>query len=71
MSRIGKKPVEIPQGVKVDQQGQTVKVSGPLGALDFQYDPRVGEVDASQHKVEVASGGRPQKSRAAPAPRVP
>jgi large subunit ribosomal protein L6 len=54
MSRIGKKPVEIPQGVKVDQQGQTVKVSGPLGSLDFQYDPRVTvKVDASQHRVAV------------------
>ena len=56
MSRIGKKPVEIPQGVKVDQQGQIVKVSGPLGSLDFQYDPRVTvKVDSSQHKVEVVN----------------
>ncbi len=56
MSRIGKKPVEIPQGVKVDQQGQTLKVSGPQGSLDLQYDPRVTvKVDASQHKVEVVN----------------
>ncbi len=42
--------------MKVDQQGQTVKVSGPLGSLDFQYDPRVTvTVDASQHKVEVVN----------------
>lgn len=56
MSRIGKKPVEIPQGVKVEQQGRTVKVSGPLGSLDFQYDGRVTvKVDASQHNVEVVN----------------
>jgi large subunit ribosomal protein L6 len=56
MSRIGKKPVEIPQGVKVDQQGQSLKVSGPLGSLDLQYDERVTvKVDSSQHKIEVAN----------------
>ncbi len=56
MSRIGKKPVEIPQGVKVDQQGQTLKVSGPLGSLDLQYDGRVTvKVDASQHRIEVVN----------------
>ena len=56
MSRIGKKPVEIPQGVKVDQQGQSLKVSGPLGSLDLQYDERVTvNVDNSQHKIEVVN----------------
>jgi large subunit ribosomal protein L6 len=54
MSRIGKKPVEIPQGVKIDQQGQTLKVSGPLGSMDLQCNERITvKVDASQHKVEV------------------
>jgi len=56
MSRIGKKPVEIPQGVKVDQQGQSLKVSGPLGSLDLQYDERVTvNVDNAQHKIEVVN----------------
>jgi len=54
MSRIGKKPVEIPQGVKVEQQGRTVKVSGPQGSLDLQCSERVTvKVDATQHKIEV------------------
>jgi large subunit ribosomal protein L6 len=34
MSRIGRKPVEIPDKVKVDVAGCIVKVSGPLGQLD-------------------------------------
>ena len=56
MSRIGKKPVEIPQGVKVEQQGQTLKVSGPQGSLDLQCNERVTvKVDASQHKIEVVN----------------
>lgn len=31
MSRIGKKPVELPSGVKVEVSGRTVKLSGPKG----------------------------------------
>ncbi|MFC1482305.1 50S ribosomal protein L6 [Myxococcota bacterium] len=33
MSRIGKKPVEIPKGVSVSLQGARIEVKGPLGAL--------------------------------------
>lgn len=33
MSRIGKRPVAIPQGVTVTAQGQTVRVKGPKGEL--------------------------------------
>jgi large subunit ribosomal protein L6 len=56
MSRIGKKPVEIPQGVKIDQQGQTLKVSGPLGSMDLQFDERIAvKVDNAQHRVDVVN----------------
>jgi large subunit ribosomal protein L6 len=33
MSRIGKLPIPVPDGVKVDIQGQTVTVQGPKGSL--------------------------------------
>ncbi len=33
MSRIGKKPITIPAGVKVALTGKTVKVEGPKGKL--------------------------------------
>jgi len=33
MSRIGKKPIPVPQAVKVAVEGQTVRVEGPKGAL--------------------------------------
>jgi large subunit ribosomal protein L6 len=33
MSRIGKKPVEVPKGVTVTLDGQTVTVKGPKGEL--------------------------------------
>ncbi|MFK5027044.1 50S ribosomal protein L6, partial [Klebsiella pneumoniae] len=35
MSRIGKRPVTIPSGVTATVEGQTVKVKGPKGALQF------------------------------------
>jgi large subunit ribosomal protein L6 len=33
MSRIGKKPIPVPQGVKVAVEGSTVRVEGPKGKL--------------------------------------
>lgn len=41
MSRIGKKQIVIPGGVKVDQQGQTVKVTGPKGTLQMDCHPKI------------------------------
>jgi len=34
MSRIGKKPVDLPKGVTVSLEGQTLKVKGPKGELE-------------------------------------
>ncbi|MBZ5629547.1 MAG: 50S ribosomal protein L6, partial [Acidobacteriia bacterium] len=34
MSRIGRKPIVIPQGVKVSIDDNLVKVQGPKGALE-------------------------------------
>ena len=39
MSRIGKKPIAVPKGVKVEHHEQTVKVTGPLGSAELRYDP--------------------------------
>ena len=35
MSRIGKKPVELPSGVEANVSGQTVSVKGPKGQREF------------------------------------
>ncbi|OYU17693.1 MAG: 50S ribosomal protein L6 [Rhodobacteraceae bacterium PARR1] len=35
MSRIGKKPVELPKGVSASVSGQTIEVKGPKGARNF------------------------------------
>lgn len=41
MSRIGKKPVKIPAGVKVSVTGRTVNIEGPKGKLAFEHRPEV------------------------------
>lgn len=41
MSRIGKKPIEIPAGVKVNIAGRTVNVEGPLGKLSYEHRSEV------------------------------
>ena len=48
MSRIGKQPVEIPDGVKVEQKGQHLKVIGPLGTDEIDCHPDIKiKVDGS------------------------
>lgn len=39
MSRIGRAPVAIPKGVKIEVTGNVVKVTGPKGALEQDFDP--------------------------------
>ena len=41
MSRIGKKPIVIPGGVKVEVQGQTIKATGPKGTLQMSCHPDI------------------------------
>jgi len=39
MSRIGKNPIPIPEGVKVSLQGNTITVEGPKGKLSMDIHP--------------------------------
>ena len=48
MSRIGKRPIPIPQGVKVQVTGVKIHVEGPKGKADLTIHPRM--------KVAVGSG---------------
>ena len=42
MSRIGKKPIAIPKGVKVDVKPGTVEIQGPKGKLQQPLPPGIG-----------------------------
>src|SRR5713226_10075924 len=53
MSRIGKKAVTIPSGVTASVEGQTVKMKGPKGALEFVVpDDIVVKMDKGAIKVD-------------------
>jgi large subunit ribosomal protein L6 len=41
MSRIGKKPIEIPQGINVEISEKEIKVSGPKGELKQAMHPEI------------------------------
>jgi large subunit ribosomal protein L6 len=56
MSRIGKKPIVIPSGVKVELQGGIVKASGPKGTLEMKCYPGIAvKVEGSQISVDNAA----------------
>jgi len=52
MSRIGKKPIEIPQGVKAEISGNDIKVSGPKGELKDTFHRNI-KVEAKDGKIFV------------------
>ncbi|MBI4970350.1 MAG: 50S ribosomal protein L6 [Candidatus Omnitrophica bacterium] len=63
MSRIGKKPVVIPSGVKIQISAQNIHFEGPKGKLDLVVHPRVKvKVDSSQVLVERASDQKEDRS---------
>jgi len=41
MSRIGKKPIPVPQGVKIEIVGNLVKIQGPKGKLEQPLPPGI------------------------------
>ena len=53
MSRIGKKPITIPEGVTVTVTGNHIAVKGPKGSIERDINPKVtAKVDGN--KVEVS-----------------
>ena len=52
MSRIGKSPIKIPEGVSVDLQDQNITVTGPKGSLDLSFH-RLMIVKKSNGKLVV------------------
>jgi large subunit ribosomal protein L6 len=53
MSRIGKKAVAVPSGVTASVEGQTVKIKGPKGALQFVVPDEIAvKMDNGAIKVD-------------------
>jgi large subunit ribosomal protein L6 len=65
MSRVGKKPVPVPDGVTVRVDDRTITVEGPLGKLDHQFRPEVTvEVDEKEKLIRVSRHNDQRQSRA-------
>ena len=62
MSRIGKLPIEIPAGVEVKVDGQTVTAKGPLGTETVTVRPEL-KVEVQDNKVVVSRMNDDRKSR--------
>jgi large subunit ribosomal protein L6 len=52
MSRIGRKPLELPAGVELVQTGNVVAVKGPLGSLQKEL-PRQIRIEVQGNQVQV------------------
>ncbi len=64
MSRIGKKPVAIPSGVKVAVDGQKVSVEGPKGKLERRFpDPVQIALDSENNQVTVSTEREDRESK--------
>ena len=63
MSRIGKRPVTIPSGVTATVEGQTVKMKGPKGQLQFVVHDDV-EVKLDKNVVKVTPRVETNRGRA-------
>ena len=50
MSRIGRLPIPVPDGVTIDIQGQTITVQGPKGALTLTAHPAI-QVQVEDRRV--------------------
>ena len=62
MSRVGKHPIPIPDGVKVDLNGQHVTVEGPKGKLEHTVHPLIS-VAVEDDKIAVTRGNNSRQSR--------
>ena len=63
MSRIGKKPVQVPSNVTATVAGQTVKMKGPKGELSFTMPEEI-KVEKTANGIETSVREETKKARA-------
>jgi large subunit ribosomal protein L6 len=62
MSRIGKRPVELPSGVSASVAGQTIEVKGPKGTRSFTATDDV-TIAVEDNAVSVSPRGKSKRAR--------
>lgn len=63
MSRLGKRPIVIPEKVNVQVEKDVIKVKGPLGELELKLHPRIN-VKVEDGMIKVERIGDTNKDRA-------
>ncbi len=63
MSRIGKKPIEIPQGVEISIENNLVKVKGPKGELEQYIRPEI-KIEKKENEIIVSVGKETKRTSA-------
>jgi large subunit ribosomal protein L6 len=63
VSRVGRKPIPIASGVKIQKADQNIKVSGPKGELSALIHPSIA-VDVKENQVLVARSSDAKAHRA-------
>ncbi|MCJ7421727.1 50S ribosomal protein L6 [Sphingomicrobium astaxanthinifaciens] len=63
MSRIGKKPVVLPDGVSATTEGKTLSIKGPKGQLAMDMMDDLVKFDISDGEIKVTPHNMSQRSR--------
>ncbi|MFC1663810.1 50S ribosomal protein L6 [Patescibacteria group bacterium] len=63
MSRIGRKPIKIPEGVQVKIEGQKILIKGPKGELQKEIRPEIG-VETKSGEIVVSPKKETKKTKA-------
>jgi large subunit ribosomal protein L6 len=64
MSHIGEKPVFIPQGVRLEHQGASIKITGPLGTAQLDCHPLIKVLVGDSDGKIVVENTRPDNRQA-------
>ncbi len=59
MSRVGRKPIDVPAGVKATISGSTINIEGPKGKLEYTFDNRF-KASLKNNKISIQ---RPSDNR--------
>ena len=63
MSRIGKKPVALPAGLKVDIKGNSLAVEGPKGKMSMEFDSRIS-IENKDNEFVLSRANEQKETRA-------
>ena len=62
MSRIGRKPINIPAGVTVSVDNGVIEVKGPKGTLDYKFNPAM-QIEVKGEEINVTRPNDAKENR--------